>query len=215
MWSIPALAVLLRMGTLSTEFMDAAPACPEVADHCFGIEVFVVLEDGDPVQSADWWAGEMKKANVLFAPVGVGFELASMRFVSSEWAHIDRRLTRDKLGRRARTDGLVHVFMVRRLDDVDIEGNRLYGVHWRDRGRPGNRWIILSARDSSATVLAHEMGHYFGLPHSRYDVSIMNKTPRDKPKWTERVFADPEVRRAKRHRDKMLASGFLAEREGS
>jgi hypothetical protein len=212
MWPLPALAVLLRMGTLTVEFTEAAPSCPETAEHCVGIELFVVLEQAGPVQSAAWWGGEMDKANVLFAPIGVGFALADVHFIASEWAHVDTRLTRDKLGRRSRQAGLVHVFMVRRLDDVDIEGNVLYGVHWRDRGRPGNRWIILSARDPSSTVLSHEMGHYFGLPHSSYDISLMNKTPRDKPKWTERRFAEPEVARATRHRDKMLASGFLNER---
>jgi hypothetical protein len=213
MLAVPALAMLLRVGTLTDAFAAAAPPCPEGAKYCFGIELFVVLEDGDPVQTAKWWAGEAARANDLFAAMDVGFELAGVHFIGGEWAHIDTRLTRDKLGRRDRTPGFVHVFMVRELDDVDIDGNRLYGVHWRDRGRAGQRWIILSARDGSATTFAHETGHYFGLPHSSYDVSIMNKSPRSDPPWPERVFAEPEVRRAVRHRDRMLAEKFLVRRK--
>jgi hypothetical protein len=211
---IPALAMLLRVGTLAEAFAAEAPPCPEDAEYCVGIELFVVLERGEPVQTETWWAGEAARANDLFAPMDVGFELAGVHFIGDRWAHIDTRLTRDKLGRRDRAPGLMHVFMVRQLDDVDIEGNLLYGVHWRDRGRAGQRWIILSSRDSSATTFAHEAGHYFGLPHSTYDVSIMNKSPRADPPWPERVFAEPEVRRAKRHRDRMLADKFLLPRKG-
>ena len=209
---IATLAMLLRVGALAGDFMAAVPACPKDAGHCFGIELFVVLERGEPVQSSQWWAAEVARANDLFAPMDVGFELAAVHFIGEQWAHIDTRLTRDKLGRRDRARGVMHVFMVRQLDDVDIEGNRLYGVHWRDRGRAGQRWIILSARDSSATTFAHEAGHYFGLPHSSYAVSIMNKSPRDEPPWTERVFAEPEVDRAARHRDRMVAEKFLVRR---
>jgi hypothetical protein len=210
--AVVSLTVLLRVGALQSEFMAAVPECPESAGHCFGIELFVVHERGEPVQSSQWWAAEVARANDLFAPMDVGFELAAVHFIGEEWAHVDGRLRRDELGRRKRRSGVMHVFMVRQLDDVDIEGNLLYGVHWRDRGRAGQRWIILSARDSSATTFAHEAGHYFGLPHSSYAVSIMNKTPRDEPPWTERVFAEPEVVRAKRHRDRMLTEKFLVRR---
>lgn len=210
--AIAGLVMLLRVGALADAFEAAAPPCPDDAKYCFGIELFVVLEDGEPVQSPEWWAAEAARANDLFAPMDVGFELADVHFIGDAWAHIDSRLTRDRLGRRDRKPGLVHVFMVRQLDDVDIEGNLLYGVHWRDRGRAGQRWIILSARDGSATTFAHEAGHYFGLPHSSYAVSIMNKSPRSDPPWPERVFAEPEVDRAVRHRDRMLAEKFLVKR---
>jgi hypothetical protein len=212
--SMSAFALGLAVGVASLEasFRDVAPACaPEVA-HCLGIELFVVLEDGKPVQTPAWWAAQVAHANRLFAPIDVAFELAKVRFIPPTWAHVHSRLDRDRLGRRARSPGVVHVFMVRRLDDVDIDGNRLYGVHWRDRARTENRWIIVSARDTSSTVLAHEMGHYFGLPHSRHDVSVMNKRPRDVPAWPDRVFADPELSRASERRDAMIDTGFLEPR---
>lgn len=207
-----ALALLTGLQGLSDGFIDAAPRCDSATVHCVGIELFVTIEDGAPVQDAAWWAGELRHANELFGSIGVAFELQAVRFVGTQWSHVHSRLDRDRLGRRDRQSGLVHVFMVRQLDDVDIEGNLLYGVHWRDRADTSNRWIILSARDSSSTVLAHEMGHYFGLPHSRYEISIMNKMPRDRPTWPERIFAPPEVEKMRGHRDRMLESGFLKER---
>jgi hypothetical protein len=207
-----AVALAIRLTTLEADFTDASPTCPQAAEHCVGIELFVVIEDGEPVQTPAWFAGEIVHANELFAPIDVGFELERVRFVGGQWAHVHSRLERDELGRREREPGRVHVFMVRQLDDVDIIGNQLYGVHWRDRGDTSNRWIIVSARDSSATVLAHETGHYFGLPHSSYEVSIMNKSPRLAPTWPNRVFAEPELAKMRRHRDRMLQSGFLKPR---
>jgi hypothetical protein len=207
-----ALALLLGLQSEAQRFREAVPACEAAVEHCFGIELFVVLDQGKPVRSPAWWAGQVAHANRLFAAVDVAFELADVHFISTTWAHVHSRLDRDRLGRRDRTRGLVHVFMVRQLDDVDIEGNLLYGVHWRDRADTAHRWIIVSERDTSSTVLVHEMGHYFGLPHSSHAVSVMNKQPRATPPWPERVFADPELVRVRQHRDRMIASGFLAPR---
>ena len=207
-----ALALLLGLASQAQQFRDAVPACEADRKHCFGIELFVVVEGGGPVQTPSWIAKQIAHANRLFEPVEVAFELADVHFVSSTWAHVHSRLDRDRLGRRERTPGRIHVFMVRQLDDVDIEGNLLYGVHWRDRADTAHRWIIVSARDSSSTVLAHEMGHYFGLPHSSYDVSVMNKQPRQVPSWPDRIFADPELAKARQHRDRMITAGFLAPR---
>jgi len=209
---VAGLLLFAQLEVGAAAFMVAVPRCPETADHCFGIELFVVLEHGKPVRDPAWWSAQVAHANALFAAIDVVFELADVHFIESRWAHIHSRVMRDELGRRERTNGLIHVFMVRQLDDVDIEGNLLYGVHWRDRRRTETRWIILSARDSGSTVLAHEAGHYFGLPHSTYPVSVMNKAPRDDPPWSERIFAEPEVARAQHHRDRMRESGFLVPR---
>jgi hypothetical protein len=208
-------AVLVQLLSLAQEFQAAVPACPEGPKHCVGIEVFVTVEDGAPVQTPAWLAGEVKHLNELFAVIDVGFELAAVRFIGAEWAQVHSRADRDALGERARDPGVVHLFMVRRLDDVDIEGAILYGVHWRKREDRSQRWIILSDRDVSSTVLPHEMGHYFGAPHSTYEESIMNKAPRLVPAWPDRVFADAEEVRMRRHRDRMLGDGTLVDRPRS
>lgn len=206
-------AVLVQLLALGERFEAAVPKCDAATAHCIGLEVFVTIEDGAPVQTPEWLAGEIAHANELFAAVDLTFEVHGVRFVDDAWAHVHSRSDRDALGERTREPGVAHVFLVRQLDDVDIEGNLLYGVHWRQRGDRSKRWVILSARDGSSTVLAHELGHYFGLPHSTYEESIMNKAPRLSPSWPERVFAKPEQARMRAHRDRMLREGFLVERE--
>jgi hypothetical protein len=205
-------AVLVQLLGLAQQFEEAVPRCDAKAAHCIGVQAFVTIENGKPVQTPTWLAGEIAHANELFAAIGVAFQLDHVTFIGTPWPHVHSRADRDALGDRTREPGVVHVFMVRQLDDVDIEGAVLYGVHWRRRGDRSQRWIILSARDESSTTLAHELGHYFGLPHSEYEESIMNKAPRSSPRWPERVFATPEVARMRAHRDRMLRIGFLVDK---
>jgi len=61
-------------------------------------------------------------------------------------------------------------------------------------------------------VLSHELGHFFGLPHSEFDISLMNKTVRLTPLVSELTFAEPEVVHMRKHRDRMLASKMLLAR---
>lgn len=184
------------------------PKCPRDAAYCFGVDVHIVLEGGKPVQDPKWLAGQLSEANRLFAPLGVGFEVNALIPNASTWADVNSRLMRDQLGRRDRAPGVVHVFMVRRLGDVDVAGAEIRGVHWRDRADTQQRWIILSALGSHR-VLAHELGHFFGLPHSSHPASIMNKKPRDRPVPEKRGFPPAELTKMKRGLKKMLAERRL------
>jgi hypothetical protein len=107
---------------------------------------------------------------------------------------------------------VVHVFVVGRLADVDIAGNEIRGVHWRERADRTHRWVILS-KIAGSLVLPHELGHFFGLPHSTHDISLMNKTVRLTPLVSELTFAEPEVLRMRKHRDRMLGSKMLVNRK--
>ena len=211
--SVAGLAVLTHLAKEGGRelFVDGTGECPREAKRCFGIALHVVEVEGKPVAPPLWVYQHVETANRLFAPISVGFEVVSVEAEAAELAHMDTRKDRDLLGREDFNRGVVHVYVVAQLDDVDIEGEQIRGVHWRDRADTSRRWIILSAI-GSRMVLAHELGHFFGLPHSKYQVSIMNKTPRPKPKWRDRVFAKPEVEKMKRHRDAMLADGMLIDR---
>ena len=70
------------------------------------------------------------------------------------------------------------------------------------------KYVIVSAQALERT-LAHELGHFFGLPHSAYAISIMNKSERKDPPIEQRTFADEEIAAMKPHllrllRDKLL-----------
>lgn len=189
-------------------FVTGSPRCPAKARRCFELAVHVVEEEGADVQTPQWFAAQVREANRLFAPIGVGFTVGSVAPVDAAFADVATRLDRDRLGRDEHSLGVIHVFVVRRLADVDVEGSVIRGVHWRDRADTSRRWIILSSIASSM-VLAHEAGHFFGLPHSRYRTSIMNKSPHMDPPWPQRTFVDEELAIMGRRRDEMVADGTL------
>ena len=104
------------------------------------------------------------------------------------------------------------MFVVGRLADVDVAGDEIRGVHWRLRGDRARRWVILS-KIARSLVLTHELGHFFGLPHSSHDISVMNKTPRPPPPDGAALsFAAPEFARMRKRRDRMLGDGMLVDR---
>lgn len=193
-------------------FVTGSPRCPAKARHCFEIALHVVVEDGADVVTPQWFAAHVTEANRLFAPIGVGFRVGSVVPADGRFADMQTRLDRDTLGRKEHTLGVMHVFAVRRLADVDVEGEVIRGVHWRDRAETSRRWIILSSI-ASPMVLAHEAGHFFGLPHSSYRTSIMNKSPHRNPPWTKRTFVPEELAIMATRRAEMVADGTLRRRK--
>ena len=47
------------------------------------------------------------------------------------------------------------------------------GVHWRPRNDIGKHWVIVSASAMPST-LAHELGHFFGNPHTTVIDNLMS-----------------------------------------
>jgi hypothetical protein len=135
---------------------------------------------------------QIEQADRHFALIDTSLEVVAADAVPASELEIDTRDERDALGHDRFTRGVVHVFVVGRLADVDIAGQEIRGVHWRERADRTHRWVILS-KIAGSLVLSHELGHFFGLPHSTYDISLMNKTVRLTPIVTELTFAEPEV----------------------
>lgn len=117
------------------------------------LAIHVAVDDaGAPVADAAW----------LDEQVGLAAEHLAGADVELTW--------RDALAAHAGDRAVVHVFVVPRLADKDVEGAWLSGVHWRYGGgarrQQGRRYVILSREARSAHVLAHELGHFFGLAHT-------------------------------------------------
>ena len=193
-------------------FVASTPRCAPAATHCFGIHLHVVHTDAGPVQDVAWVSAQLEQAQRHFALIDTSFEVIAADALAASDLEIDDRDERDALGHARFTRGVVHVFVVGRLADVDTSGNEIRGVHWRERGDRSHRWVILS-KIAGSLVLPHELGHFFGLPHSTYDISLMNKSVRLTPLISELTFAEPEVLRMRKHRDRMLASGMLLARK--
>lgn len=189
-------------------FVTGSPGCPRKAKFCFEIALHVVAEEDKDVATPRWFSAQVREANRLFAPISVGFFVGSVATSDAEFADLRTRKQRDLLGRDDHSFGVIHVFAVRRLADVDVEGAIIRGVHWRDRAETSRRWIILSSI-ASPMVFAHEAGHFFGLPHSSYRTSLMNKSPHRDPPWSERTFVPQELEIMERRRDEMVADKTL------
>lgn len=118
-------------------------------------------------------------SNRLFTDARVAFSLRSVEPLGARHAAVVTREDRDALGAYA-TPGAIDVFVVASLTDVDTPPLPRRGVHWRDRTRPRVRYVIVIA-SSSAWVLPHELGHYFGNGHSAVPGNIMSyeRGPRD------------------------------------
>ncbi len=197
-------------GCLTLCWAVPAAACPEDRTHCFELVTHVVHKDGTPVVDAAWLDAQIAHANRLFKPVSVGFfRVAPFRKLPASYASTNTRAQRDAIG-GAWARGSIHVFIVEHLANVDDPGE-INGVHWRNRANRSQRWILLSSIAWELT-LAHEIGHFFGLPHSEYLISIMNKSPRADPKPGDRVFHSDEIARMKRRKKAMLKDRVLTSR---
>lgn len=153
----------------------AWPLRAQPAITTFPLRVHVARRaDGDatPVVSESWLTAQIAAANELFAPHGVGFVVGVRHALPDAHAALETRADRHALGAlldRAQVDW----FVVRSLRDVDDPTQMRRGVHWRPAGRPGAHFVVVSAI-AGPTVLAHELGHYFGNPHSPTPGNIMS-----------------------------------------
>ena len=148
----------------------------------FQISLHVVKD----VQPPEWLAAQVATANKQFAAVDAAFVIAAQDDFTGK-AHIVTRGDRNALAKLV-TDTKIHVFVVEKLENVD-DDSPVRGVTWRADGK---KYIIIGS-NAPERVLAHELGHVFGLPHSTYAISIMNKTKRDTPPQEDRRFADEEL----------------------
>jgi hypothetical protein len=197
----PALDPLAAFGV-------AVPACEASRGHCLPIRLYVALTEHGPAATPAFIAGQLAAANHHFAAIDVAFQLAGVSALPARTADIATRAQRSALARHRERGAVIHVFVVGRLADIDIAGATINGVAWR-HAAGATKYLILSATAWERT-LAHELGHYFGLPHSSYPISIMNKTPRDEPPHDQRTFADEELAAmrpvvARLVRDKVIA----------
>jgi hypothetical protein len=134
--------------------------------------VHMTREDGRAVASDAFVSAQLRRANEIFAPYGVVFDLIEV-LTSGAAPHMETRADRSALASWAR-DGVVDCFVVASLRDVDEPERMRRGVHWHSENFAGAHYVILSAI-SEPDVLAHELGHYLGNPrHSEVAGNLMS-----------------------------------------
>jgi hypothetical protein len=187
----------------------ALPGCPADRDHCLAVQLHVTEVDDRPIATAGWLAAELAAANRHFAPLSIGFGVVGVDALPASGDHIAGREDRDAIGRGRLVGAVLHVFIVGQLDDIDEPGSVIRGVTWHlpDDAR---KYVLVSTAAPERT-LAHELGHVFGLPHSTYAISIMNKTPRADPPDDQRRFADAELAAMRPVRARLVRAGWASE----
>jgi hypothetical protein len=136
--------------------------------------------DGGPrqvVQPGDWIEAHVQAAAALLAPHRIRLTSVTETFAPSRCQALTRA-DRDAFAAEVTMDGDITVLVVPRVRDLDLPTYDLKGVHWRARGR---RWIFLTA-GARPPVLAHELAHYFGLPHDPDGGNLMTPGP-SSPAW--------------------------------
>jgi hypothetical protein len=163
-----------------------------------------VDEAGRPLLTDDWLDAELDAAQTLFATFGVRFSHTRGPVLDAWLAHVESRADRDALAGRAQPQ-VVNVFVVGSLRDVDDPTQMRRGVHWHAPGRERTHYVIVVAT-APPTVLAHELGHFFGNPHSHVVDNVMSYE-----RSGAAVFFDAEQGRriAARARDYLRSADLL------
>ena len=170
-----------------------------------------LAESGDDDADRAWIDRQLEVANDRYAVVGVAFRVVARTPLPASEQDVETATDRDRVGRDRHRRGEILWIAPRSLRDLDgVQARR--GVHWRDRsdGRrdeDNRRWVI-TVRGAFDLVLAHEVGHFFGLPHSRERLSFMNKSQRAVPMAAWRLTAR-ERKRVLARKAAMLQAGTL------
>ncbi|NUN16304.1 MAG: matrixin family metalloprotease [Myxococcales bacterium] len=206
-----AIPELNNVDAALARFMELSPTCSDTVDICVPIVLYVTQDQDGFSQTPEWFADQLRVAQTHFALINIGFQLYKVVQLPEETTRngiVKTKDDRDRLGEGGRYNkGVIAVFLVHELHDVDKPGV-IRGVHWRHRSRPEQRWVIVS-KIAPFLVLAHELGHFFGLPHSKETGSLMNKTPRELPPSTQWTFTAKEQKHMRGTVKAMLRSGIV------
>ena len=166
----------------------AGPACEAARAHCIGIRLHVAVAGGGLVASPDWVARQVASASRHLAPLDLGVQVVGADALPEAAARIEDAQERTALARLV-AGTVIDVFVTAQLDDIDKKDSVIRGVAWPAGAK---KYVILSTIAPDRT-LAHELGHVFGLPHSAYAISIMNKSERKAPPIEQRTFHPDEL----------------------
>lgn len=134
------------------------------------VVVRAVDVDGQRVVDDAWVDAQWAAVDRLYSGFGIRFERSFGDPVPATSARLETKEDRDQLGEYF-TDGVVNVFFVKALMDIDEIGRIRMGVCWRT---PSRKRFVAVASNAKPTVLAHELGHFLGNGHSKVVDNVMS-----------------------------------------
>jgi hypothetical protein len=131
-----------------------------------------VDDGGRPAAEEAWLTAQIGQAQALFGPFGVRFvrTAGSTAPMEARFAHVEAREDRDAFASWL-VPHAVNVFVIGSLRDVDDPAQMRRGVHWH---APSGAHYVLIVGTAPPSVLAHELGHFFGNPHSPVVDDVMS-----------------------------------------
>jgi len=171
----------------------------------FGLAISIASQGGVHVKDDAWIVQQIASANELFAPAGVSFRWTLEKALADAHAAMHSPADRDDLSALTEKTGSVDVFLVSELEDIDEPGRMRKGVVWTHKP-DGKRYVVLSAA-APIGVLAHELGHFFGNPHTKVEDNVMSYLRSGGPT----AFDDDQIARIGQFSRNFFASGRLLE----
>lgn len=179
------------------------PGAARADESTFGLSIAIARDGGNRVVDDAWVNQQIEAANRLFVPLGVRFRWKYEKDLVEPHGELHSRKDRDALASLGEKS-VIDVFIVRDLEDVDTPGLFRMGVCWQG---PGRKYVVV-ARTARETVLAHELGHFFGNHQHSTVLNNLMSYNRDGSK----VFLDePQSATIKQTAALLLANGTLVD----
>ncbi|HMI89587.1 MAG TPA: hypothetical protein VK550_36185 [Polyangiaceae bacterium] len=153
------------------------------------VAVGAVNVDGERVVDDAWVDAQWAAVDRLYADIGIRFERRWAEPLPATSARLETKDDRDALGAYF-VDGVINVFFVKALLDIDEIGRIRMGVCWRT---PSRKRFVAVASNAKPTVLAHELGHFLGNGHSKVVDNVMSYDRTGRP-----VFFDATQKKTMR-----------------
>jgi len=161
------IRVILLSATVTVAMAVNGAQEARADEATFGLAIGIALRDGMPIRDDAWLDAQIDDANQLFSKAGVRFRWTIKTSLPERHAAIHSRADRDALAAFVSDRTTIPIFIVSSLEDIGDAGHPRMGICWK-------RQYLVIAASASPTVLAHELGHYFGNEHSSVSDNLMS-----------------------------------------
>lgn len=187
-----SLSLFLATLLLTTNLARAEQSAQSTVQlvNYFPVVFHVAVKDGSPITAKTQVDQELARANINFYGAGIGFRVHELRHLPEGHSTLrtvpDRRRLRRYFMKRK-----INVFVVEEILDarpskatlkaaaavgLDPSDGRLAGAHIPAKGLRPSTYIIVT-RSSMYRSFTHELGHFFGAPHSKNPDNFMSYGP--------------------------------------